>query len=240
MITVDSARRCVWVKILPLLGKRGNELHLVLNLHRAPLDVGGGVLGGEFPGIGQCGGYQRALGACEVDGLLVEMMLRTSLHAVDAIAHLYGVEIDFHDALLAPHQFDEKGEVCLKPLAHPTAARPQEDILRRLLRDGAATMDSSAIDVVSCGLLYGVHVEPMMKKKTLILTRHHCHGHVGTNLIHGNPRVVPLQRLALTSLLEKAYHHEGRDIDRQKLVDNNRQDGKGQKKRQPPTHNLLQ
>ena len=74
--------------------------------------------------------------ASEVFGILAEVLLSNSLGTIDAIAHLDGVEIDLHDALLGPEEFDEGGEIDLKALAHPAAAWPEEDILGRLLRDG--------------------------------------------------------------------------------------------------------
>ena len=78
------------------------------------------------------------------------MLLCHRLGTVDAIPHLNGVEVDLHDALLRPQQFDEHGEVSLKTFPHPRATRPQEHILRRLLRDGRPVfvdIDPETLDI---------------------------------------------------------------------------------------------
>ena len=114
-------------------GKLSNVLHLLQDAGLALEHVGGRRLAGELAGIGQRGGNEGTLAASEVFGIFVEMLLSNGLGSIDAFAHLDGVKIDLHNALLGPEEFDECGEIDLKALAHPAATRPEEDILGRLL-----------------------------------------------------------------------------------------------------------
>ena len=114
-------------------GELSNVLHLLQDAGLTLEHIGGWRLAGELTGIGQRGGNESTLTASEVFGILMEMLLGNSLGAIDAIAHLDGVEIDLHDALLGPEEFDECSEIDLKTLAHPTAAWPEKDILGGLL-----------------------------------------------------------------------------------------------------------
>ena len=114
-------------------GKLTNEFHLLQDACLALEHVGGWRLAGELAGIGQRSGNEGTLAASEVFSILVEMLLSNGLGPIDAFAHLDGVEIDLHDALLGPEEFDDCGEIDLKALTHPAAAWPKENILGCLL-----------------------------------------------------------------------------------------------------------
>ena len=81
--------------------------------------VGRGVLAAVFERIGQGGGDEGTVGARQGDGSAAEVLLGDCLGTIDAVAHLDAVEIDLHDALLAPYQFDEYGEIDLEALTNP-------------------------------------------------------------------------------------------------------------------------
>ena len=117
-------------------GELSNVFHLLQDAGLALEYVGGRRLAGELAGIGQRDGNEGTLAASEVFSILVEMLLSNGLGSIDAFAHLDGVKIDLHNALLGPEEFDECGEIDLKALTHPAAAWPEKDILGRLLRNG--------------------------------------------------------------------------------------------------------
>lgn len=81
--------------------------------------VAGGIFGTVFKRIGKCGGDEGAVGAAELLGRAAEMLLCYGFGPVDAVSHLDGVKVDFHDALLAPAQFDQDSEVGLESFADP-------------------------------------------------------------------------------------------------------------------------
>ena len=105
-------------------GELSNVFHLLQDAGLALEHVGGWRLAGELAGIGQGGGNEGTLTTSEVFGILMEVLLGNGLGPIDAIAHLDGVEIDLHDALLGPEEFDECGEIDFKAFTHPTAAWP--------------------------------------------------------------------------------------------------------------------
>ena len=90
-------------------------LYLALTL----LHIGTRMKRTEFAGIRQCSSNQGALVTEKILRFLVEMILSHSIHTIDSRSHLDTVEINLHDALLAPHHFDEKGEIHLEALAGP-------------------------------------------------------------------------------------------------------------------------
>ena len=93
--------------------------HLTHYLALAFEEIGCGMGAVEPERVGQRSGYKGTLLLGQARGGGGEMVLRHCLGSVDAVTHLYGVEIDFHDALLAPHEFDEEGEIGLETFAHP-------------------------------------------------------------------------------------------------------------------------
>ena len=79
----------------------------MLYLALALLHVGARMQGAELAGIRQRGRYQGTFATKQILRLLVEMILRHGIHTIDSGTHLDAVEINLHDALLAPHQFYE-------------------------------------------------------------------------------------------------------------------------------------
>ena len=159
------------------LWKGGNEFHFMHYLLLPFLHVSAGIGRTELAGVGQRGGNKGTLAAGEVFGILVEVLLGYGLGPIDAVAHLDGVEIDLHDALLGPEEFDECGEIDLKALAHPAATWPQEDILGRLLRDGGGTQLTLLwMLTVALGCMFnGLVVEAVMIIELAILAGYDGH-----------------------------------------------------------------
>jgi len=112
----------------------------------------------ELDGIGQrCCNESTAIGI-EVAGMTAEVFERHCLGAIDAVTHLDGVEIHFHDAMFRPESLDEDGEICLESLACPRRLGPQEYVLCRLLADGAGTSHSTLLFLFLQRLLNGIEI----------------------------------------------------------------------------------
>ena len=93
--------------------------HLAHYLCLAAEDVGAGVEGAVAEGVGEGGCDEGAVGAGELTGGSAEVLPCHGVDAVDAVAHLDGVEVYFHDAVLAPDEFDEDGEIGFEAFAEP-------------------------------------------------------------------------------------------------------------------------
>lgn len=78
-------------------------------------------------------------------GIGVEIVLGGRFGTIDTRTHLDDVQVNLHDAFLAPECFNQEGVVGLQPLAYPGTARPAEDILGSLLRDGTAATFAGAV-----------------------------------------------------------------------------------------------
>lgn len=224
---------------LPPHVEGGDEGHLVHDLSLALPHVGRGRLATVSSGVGERGGYQCAVGAREVVGVDAEVLLGHGLHAVDAVAHLDGVEIDLHDALLAPKSLDEESEVGLQALAQPRAALPQKHVLGRLLRDGAAaTQPLAVVEVLQGGLLDGFVVEAVVLHEALVLAGDHSHGHGARHTLQRNPLVVETDGTAIGDLFEATREHERREIDRHKAIGHHREQRGGEEQGQGQTDYL--
>src|SRR5690606_20887089 len=101
---------------------------------------------------------------------------RGCLRAVYAITEFGHVDVDLEDAGLRPHQFDQGRIPGLKPLAHPAAATPEEQVLRRLLADRACAPHLPAAFVVPAGLAYGLDVEAVVPGEFLVFGGDHGQG----------------------------------------------------------------
>jgi len=79
------------------------------------------------------------------------MRLGRLLRAVDAVAPFDLVEVDLEDAGLRPGELEKLGDIGLDALAQEAAARPQQDVLGGLLRDGAGAAQMAArSEAVEC------------------------------------------------------------------------------------------
>ena len=215
--------------------------HLSQNLVFALHHIGRGRSRTIFAGIRQCGGNEGTLALGQLGARQAEMPLGYGLGTIDAIAHLDGVEVDFHDALLAPHQFDECCEIGLKPFAHPSAAWPQEHVLGRLLADGAGTQLAFVVLTVALGsLLDGLEVEAMVGEETLVFAGDDSQWHVGSHLAQRHPVVTQFDFLALRNLLTKTDEHQWREPYGKETEGHNSKNGGAEKGYHHPFHDLLE
>lgn len=152
------------------------------------------------------------------------MLLSYGFGSIDAVAHLDGIEVDLHDAFLAPDEFDEHGEVGFQPLAHPAWLRPEEHILGRLLTDSAAAAVAFARATFLQSLVYLDEVESVVREEPLVFAGHHSHGQVDAHRIERYPMMLEAQCVAVVHLLGTADYHQGGDIDGTPLVDDDGED----------------
>ncbi len=180
ILFIGGAHGGAGIIVFALLGERRDVSHVRLDLSCAQSHISARIARGKLPRVRQRGGNQRAIVAREVSRALAEVVFGASLDAVYAVAHFDGVEINLHDALLAPKQFDEGGEINLETFAHPRPPGPQKNVLGRLLRDGARAifLGASGCQIALGGGADGLEVETMMKQKAGILAGHHGHGDV--------------------------------------------------------------
>ena len=103
---VHSARRCRRIVVFAFFREERHELHLVLYLSAAGTHISRRIAAVELARIRQSGGYESTLGTGELLCSLAEVVLGNCLSAIDAVAHLYRVKVDLHDAMLAPQRFN--------------------------------------------------------------------------------------------------------------------------------------
>ena len=182
-------------------------------LGHAPLDdaglvvqVAGGLCGVALQRGGVAGGDEGGLPRTEMLGAAMVVVLRGGLGPVDARPHLDDVEIDLHDALLAPECLDQEGVIGLQPFPHPGALGPAEHVLGRLLRDGAAAAMARAALALLHHNVQRDDVEAVVSEEVVVLRRDGRLVHVGRNLLDGLPFL-----LDGIPELHLADDHQGRD-----------------------------
>ncbi len=163
-----------------------------------------------------------------IAAILVEAVAAGCFHAIDAVAHLDAVEVDLHDALLAPYILDEHCEIGLKALAHPAVSRPQKHVLGRLLADGAGAALPAAAAALEIGAGNLLGVEAVVLEKTVVFAGHDSLGQVVRHLAQGHPLVVDFGRAAVGNLLHATQHHERRVVDWNVLERHHGQYGRGE------------
>ena len=101
--------------------------------------------------------------AVEAGRRVAKIMLSCRLGTKHPIPHLYHIQIHLHNALLAPYKLNQHREICLHRLAQISARVESEDILSRLLRDGAASAGDAPIKLVLLvGIADGIPIETPM------------------------------------------------------------------------------
>ena len=73
------------------------------------------------------------------DAGLPKYTSEASFDTVNSFAGLDHIQVNLHDPLFAPDEFDQCGEIDLKPFPEPRPLRPEKNILGGLLGDGAGT-----------------------------------------------------------------------------------------------------
>ena len=143
---------------------------------------------------------------------MAEIVLAGSLATIDAVAELDNVEVAFHDALLAPNEFDKGGIVGFGSLAYHAVLVGQETVLGSLLADGAATTLATAFLAFDIRHLHLVDIEAMVIHIEAVLGDND-----GVDQIFGNlakRHIVALKAhyaIGVFHLLEETLDHQRRE-----------------------------
>lgn len=215
--------------------------HLPLYLSSPFYHVWRGRETGESPGIGKSSSYLRTFPACQFLCRFPEMVVGTRFHAIDAIAHLYRVEIYLHDPLFSPKGFDENREIHLQAFSYPRTSLPEKDVFCRLLRYGAATMTYGTLfPVMLCSLPDSVKIKAVVTEKPLVFACHHCYGHIFGHLVERHPCVMQFYLVFVRKyLLAYTYEHQRREIDGDKTVSHNNKNSGSKKSHHYPSYYLI-
>lgn len=136
----------------------------------------------------------------------------------DAVAHFNHVQIDFHDTVFSPEKLDQYGEICFYRLSEVGARVEGEDVLRRLLGDGASsTCDATVALVLFVGMAYGVEVESAVFVEFGVLVIDDRVDEFGRDVFERYPVVAQVELAPLLSCLNLAHEHERSKRDRDKL-----------------------
>ena len=195
-----------------------NMLHLLHNGSLTPKHIRRRILAAEFNRIRQGGSNQSTVGPGQMKCRTREMELGYCFCAIDAISHLYTVQINLHDTPLTPNHFYQTGEICLKPLTTPAMTWPKKDVLCGLLTDSAgSTITLTATAFIYCNM-YFFEIEAVMGQETLILAGHHSNWHIYGHRVQGHPMMTHTDGLPTTNLLHTTNCHQGCNQDRTPLV----------------------
>lgn len=126
-------------------------------------NIGGWTAGVETIWIGQTGSEECRLFGVYVAGRVLKIDLGSGFCSEDAVPHLGTVEVYFHDTPFAPQVFYKKSVVRLYAFAGVGAAAESEEVLCRLLRDGAAPVaDMSLLFLLAYGIAYPLFGETIV------------------------------------------------------------------------------
>src|ERR1700683_53081 len=179
----------LWWFDLSQIGRAAQIRHLLQGPVALCQNVARRCIDLEAQRIGQYDREQRALLACEARGGLVEEVARGRLDAVNAATELHDVQVHLEDALLRPHGLDHDRKHGLKALAHEAAARPQEQVFRHLLGDGAGAAQLAAALVSAYRFAYRFEIEAGVERELLILGCDDRDGGLGRNLFERYPLI---------------------------------------------------
>ncbi len=192
------------------VGGPAEALHQLQDLGGTLARVGPGVVGPQAQRVRQHRRQQRRLLRFELGRADVEEATARRLHAEDAGSELGHVQIHLEDASLGPGELDPDREPRLEPLAQQASARPQEEVLRQLLRDRARPAQASLFLALFHGLGDGPEVEAPVLAKALILGENDGDGDVGGDLLPVDPALLDaLAGPARRRIGEVAAQHEG-------------------------------
>src|SRR3546814_14254373 len=102
---------------------------------------------------------------------MAEIALGARICTKGADAGLGYVEIDLHDPVLAPEQFDQHREPRLQAFAHPGPALPQKGVLGGLLADSGAAPKLAPLPVALHGLADRLQIKAPTPATPRILRR---------------------------------------------------------------------
>ena len=130
------------------------------------------------------------------------------LDAINAVAGLDHIEINFQDAFLAPKQLNEGSEVGFEAFADPGTPRPQEHILSRLLTDGTSATDPLTCLVLFISRLNGLQVKSIVFYESSVFPGKGRTFQAGGDLIQIAPLPLHLPGLILSLALDTTLDHQ--------------------------------
>ena len=152
------------------------------------------------------------------------MELRHSFSTIDTISHLNAIKIHLHDTSLSPYQFNQTSEIGFKSLAKPAMTRPEENVLSRLLTNGAGTTITLTTSILIYCYSYLFEIKTMMIQKTLIFACHHGNWHIYGHGIQGNPMMTHAYGFPMTYLLDTPNYHQRGNRDRTPFIKAHKKD----------------
>ena len=155
--------------------------------------------GAALLGKRQDGCDPRRFRAAEIGGVMAEIALGAGIGAISADPRLGDVKIDFHDAALAPHLFDQEGEPCFGALPRIATALPQKGVLRGLLADRRSAADPAPRRIALHRVLDRVDIEPAVRAKLAVLGADRGAHHVAVHAVEPHPvarRPAPRRHIA--------------------------------------------
>src|SRR5690606_14055776 len=114
----------------------------------------------------------------ELAGRFVIEGLCCRLHTVYPFTGLNYIQVHFQDSLLGPEEFNQNGEISLKPFPEVISPGPQKYVFCRLIADGAASFQILPRLITFKGLGDSLHIKAVVIQKFLILSGHYSLGHM--------------------------------------------------------------
>lgn len=183
-------------------------------------------------------GYEGALPFGEPARSAVKVVLGGGFDTVDAGAHLNGVEVDFQNTLLGPHEFNQDGEIGFESFADPAAAGPEEYVLGCLLADGAGATFAFAGPAFIDGFLNLYRVETVVLVKPVVFRCDNCARHPLAHLVERHPLMFPVAFALLLGFgalrIDGADNHQGGNVDGHKAIYRHGEHAAPEKENQQP------
>jgi len=119
--------------------------------------------------LGQAGDHRHLRQAYVTDRLAV-IHLRSRIDTVGAVAQVDLVDVQLEDLVLGQLTFDLQGQENLVGLARETALAAEEEVLRHLHGDGAATrLDMTGFHQLGRGAHQAARVDPVVIEEIVVL-----------------------------------------------------------------------
>ncbi|MNR06840.1 hypothetical protein D3C85_1229340 [compost metagenome] len=138
------------------------------------------------------------------------MMPGRRFGAKHAVIPLDTVEVHLKNPLLGPEHFDQSGEPGFQAFAQPAAARPQEQVFRDLLAEGAGATDRTAALVMGKRRLNRADIEAPVLREFLVFAGNHRDFQVIGDLVPGFPGPLQVNGFAVKPGFDLALDHQRR------------------------------
>ena len=148
----------------------------------------------------------------------VEIVVGCCLGTKHTIAHFNHIQIYLHDALLAPKELYQDGEICLYCLAQVGARVESEDVLCRLLGDCTTSADNTPIVLILLIRIGdSIPIEATVLVELGILVVDDSSDEVGGDVLQWRPLVLYVQLASRLMRLDMTEQHQRRERNRNEL-----------------------